>query len=344
MITPEDIRPALESCLGSVLTEDEWQFLIAELYVDEVVNGETGINGLAATVRRFRKTWRRAPSTRGVRQSASGANALTRAGAIARMLAADADREELVANFRRVHVADFPVDLHKVDAWIQRVAKADGPSTAYLSVKVPDGVEILSSVKAAVTKPPLTISEDNPGVMVQRVYLNFITRWLSEDEDSEQQIAVREGGTLDALRQVSQQLSRQFCWEEASATHFVLTGTIPPMVPIWSRGSFPSNYSSLARIVLTIDPALSPREVVSYYRARRSQLAGSRHRDLSEKHLQLAAFTSTRPEGESLRDRMNAWNDTHEQWRYEQETNFGRDCSQAVRRLLHPTYASRIQI
>ena len=78
------------------------------------------------------------------------------------------------------------------------------------------------------------------------------------------------------------------------------------------------------------------------YRAERTQLAGSRHRDLSETHLQLAAFTSNRLAGESWKDRMNVWNETYDQWRYERETNFARDCSQAVRRLLHPDYIAAL--
>ena len=106
-----------------------------------------------------------------------------------------------------------------------------------------------------------------------------------------------EGGTLDALRQVSEHLSRHYGWEEGWATEFVLTDRIPPIRPIESSSSLPSTFTSLARIVLTIDPALSPKEVMDKYRAERTQLAGNRHRDLSEKHLQLAAFTSSRPAG-----------------------------------------------
>ena len=342
MINPDGIRKELEDHLGSVLTDDEWQFLVERRHVDEVVSGDTGIAGLAAEVRIFRKAWRRAPSEREVKQQASVTSDKTRAEAIARMLATDASKQDRVENFRLVHMAAFPLDPNEVDRWIRNVADADGPSTAFLSVKVPHGVEILHSQGTVVTKPPLTISEETPAVLVQKVHLTFMTRSLQTEEypdiEVEQQIAVREGGTLDALRQVSEHLSRHYGWEEGWATEFVLTDRIPPIRPIESSSSLPSTFTSLARIVLTIDPALSPREVMDKYRAERTQLAGNRHRDLSEKHLQLAAFTSSRPAGESWKDRMNVWNDTYDQWRYERETNFGRDCSQAVRRLLHPAY------
>jgi hypothetical protein len=50
---------------------------------------------------------------------------------------------------------------------------------------------------------------------------------------------------------------------------------------------------ALSRIALTIDPALSPQEVAEHYRQIRQEIMPARHRDLSEKHLQLALFSGT---------------------------------------------------
>jgi hypothetical protein len=67
-------------------------------------------------------------------------------------------------------------------------------------------------------------------------------------------------------------------------------------------------------------------------------MVGARYRELSPKHLQLAAFCSGRPEGEALSAQLKAWNAAHPKWRYGQVTNFGRDRSRARQRLLAPNY------
>ena len=87
---------------------------------------------------------------------------------------------------------------------------------------------------------------------------------------------------------------------------------------------------------MTVDPALSPREVADYYRERREEIVGKRHRDLSEKHMQLALSAATRPEGQTLGQSMEIWNQEHPDWSYKAVTNFGKDCKNALRRLLHP--------
>ncbi len=60
---------------------------------------------------------------------------------------------------------------------------------------------------------------------------------------------------------------------------------------------------------------------------------------MEAKHLQLAIFLSTHPEG-PWRERMEAWNAEHEAehpgWHYRNESQFGRDATHARRRILDP--------
>jgi hypothetical protein len=58
---------------------------------------------------------------------------------------------------------------------------------------------------------------------------------------------------------------------------------------------------------------------------------------MSEKHIRLALFTFARPQ-ETLKTAMAAWNKLYKglgpKWRYQQESNFGRDRLAAKRRAL----------
>jgi len=208
-------------------------------------------------------------------------------------------------------------------------------------VALPTGYEVRLSptFTFATTEPPLTISEKTPAILVHKRYLSYLRYGVDEvEEDPTGEVPTAEGGVLDRLRQLSQSLARFYGWDEAAATNFVLTGEVPFMPSIETRASVPFSYTTTARISLTIDPALSPREVANHYRRMRGRILEGRHRELTAKHLRLATFAAARPAGETLRERMAAWNKEYPNWKYKRETNFGRDCTQAVRRLLHPDY------
>ncbi len=65
---------------------------------------------------------------------------------------------------------------------------------------------------------------------------------------------------------------------------------------------------------------------------------GKKYRRLSEKHLRLVLFSLDRSPEEPLAQQMQGWNEAHPEWRYEHVTNFGRDRTQAQRRVLHPDF------
>jgi hypothetical protein len=92
----------------------------------------------------------------------------------------------------------------------------------------------------------------------------------------------------------------------------------------------------LSVIHLAIDPGMSPKEVTESYLEARKSLLGTRHRDLSEKHLALAVFIAIQPLELSWPERMAQWNHLFASrgWGYSQVANFSHDCLQAQRRLL----------
>lgn len=356
MIATDDIREKLERELDRGLPDAAWDFLVERGWVNDVRWADMTIHELAEQARAHERAWARPATarTRAPRMLASGKRAKAaktapgRQEVVSRLLAAEAAKDEKIRSFREEVLGGSLMKPQDVHRWIERQAEEDGPPSRWLTVPLPTGYEVRSSTTFATTEPPLTISEKTPAILVEKRYLRFLTcRVWEGEEDPRREVSTVEGAVLDRLRQLSESLAGLYGWDRASVTNFVLTGDIPLVPSIESRASmrvFP--YRTLTRISLTIDPALSPREVADHYRRVRGRILEGRHRELSDKHMCLATFAAGRPAGEKWRERMAAWNKEHPEhpdWKYKTETNFGRDCAQAVRRLLHPDYGSKLK-
>jgi hypothetical protein len=92
------------------------------------------------------------------------------------------------------------------------------------------------------------------------------------------------------------------------------------------------------RIVLTIDPALSPAELVKRYKEVRTKVIPHRYRSLSTKYLLLAAFIAEQQEEDTWEQKRLKWNNQYPQYSYGQDTNFARDASRAINHILNPRY------
>jgi len=351
MITPEDIRRELEAELGHPLRDKVWDDLVEGRWVHEVEDGEADVAALARHVRHVVGVYgdpyaSRADTPRTLPRSNGEPGARLSGGreeVISHLLAAEAMNDEGVQAFRISVLENSLLTRDEVETWIERQAQADGPPSAWLSVPVPPEYNLKASEKGATTEPPLTISNERPAVLVQRRYLSYLSHRESPDSDPRREVPTADAGALERLRQLSEALALRYGWDQALATNFVLTGEIPLAPLIETRSSVPHPLTALARISLTIDPALSPREVADHYRRIRGEIVGARHRDQSEKHMRLATFTAARPAGETLRKRMAAWNKEYPEWRYKEKRNFDRDCKKAIQRLLHPDYGPKIE-
>src|SRR6266487_1574239 len=138
--------------------------------------------------------------------------------------------------------------------------------------------------------------------------------------DDIKEIPTTFNGISEDLRQLSERLANEYGWTEADATLFVLTNHPPEIRPLTST-SQSRQLPALSRIVLTIDPALSPQEVAEHYRQLRQEILLARHRDLSEKHLQLAVFSVTQPKQGTWQQKMDKWNSDHPDWKYKEASN-----------------------
>lgn len=151
--------------------------------------------------------------------------------------------------------------------------------------------------------------------------------------------------TLNRLKKLSKELAKEYQWTEVTASIFLLTDATPEVLLYKAKSTYRKPLFTASRITLTLDPALTDQEVAAIYRKERQKMlkrdrrGKARFYTQSEKHLQLALFEATQPEGKTYRMKMNDWNKKFpKKWRYKHESHFGRDSKKAVQRLLQPDY------
>jgi hypothetical protein len=102
---------------------------------------------------------------------------------------------------------------------------------------------------------------------------------------------------LDRLRKLSGSLAAGYLWQEAQATWFVLTGTVPAVPPVraWRQPKVHMRYS-YDTITLEVATWVPPQVVQAAFREARRQLWGKKHknRPIGEKNLKLLRFVLKR--------------------------------------------------
>ena len=143
------------------------------------------------------------------------------------------------------------------------------------------------------------------------------------------------GSTLDRLRRLGERLATEYKWSNAQATAFILADRIPLIGSLVITQKFHSR-PLLSRIVIEVDPTLSPREVLEAYRRKRIEiLPFRRYRNLTNKHIQLALFNAKLSKGKTWAVKMAEWNKSQPpEWAYKDVGNFCHDSLEARRHLL----------
>ncbi len=158
-------------------------------------------------------------------------------------------------------------------------------------------------------------------------------------------IRIPPNGIISRLKKTATRLAFQLpCWEEAWAVMFILTGEQPPIPQARAFVQECWPFRALDRIVLILDPRLSPREVAEMYSPVRKEFTRGyfqRDKPISDKHLEIAVFAAKKRNSnnrdavtwERLRDE---WNDEHKEWAYEGDVRavrFSRDARNAWERV-----------
>lgn len=327
MINADETKTALNQMLAGRLTVELWDFLDGEGYVNAVLdpNEPETLNDLAVKARKVlavsgAKQPANAPKMllekNTIDKTSKGADRhRMRQKALSVLFAKHAKQDEHVNFFRKKFLSkEFPLPWEKVENWIFRA----------------EYEEIKKHKKETYWAYAGTLEYGVPGTQYAH------------------RVPVAKDGKLNALRVISEYLAYKYRWTEAQATVFVLTD-VPPLVTTHESSSTHGEPLSVtSRITLTLDPVLTDKEVAAIYRRARQRMLKKdkkgkvRFRVLGDKAHSLAIFEAKRPEGKTYKEKMKSWNKEvskeHPEWKYEQESIFGRDCKKATQRLLEPDY------
>jgi hypothetical protein len=344
-------RQALEARLRSPLADGEWDLLREWGNAQEIegmLDGDESLSdALDVAVNKVRGMHRvYAAGPEGFARVA-GAPSMgpkrrlpPRQHAISLLIADEASREKSVIAFRESVLGDNLLQWSEVKGWIERLSAEEVSgqiySTALVTVPVPLGTEVEVDETGVYFTPSLVL-EHVPHA--QASWGSTILKYLPEGAEWQDVIKVCPGGVLDRLRRLSNMLADRYQWSESTATVFVLTG-VPPLVDdVTSSEQRDLVRPVLSRIVLTVDPTVSPKRLAVLYSRWRTTALGPRYRPQTSKSLRLAvAAARGRNEGLSWRSCMREWNEKYApefgDKRYRDVSNFTRDALRALRRLL----------
>jgi hypothetical protein len=268
--------------------------------------------------------------------------------ACSNLVAQHADEDGEVKEIRTRVLSEKFLGPLEVEPWIAARYSGQGAPTLWGPLPPPD-----TSSRSYDDVPKVSSggSEELPSVSVPASHTPGQRRWLYFIRAEEgivparrplARVATRVGGILDQLRLCSESLSLRYPWHAAQATTFLLTGFTPVLEPL-SVALMRRQPPALTRLTLTLDLSVPPDQLVRRYQEIRKLVFAGRHRELSDKHSELAAFSSGRPPRERWAQKMEVWNETygstHSRWKYTQEKNFARDCRKAVQRTLGGKFA-----
>jgi hypothetical protein len=245
-------------------------------------------------------------------------------GILSRLLAQMAARAESVVTYRSEVLKGQMLSLAEVGPWIEARRNEDGPPTLRVTFSAPDDPGYVTDSQGALwLKRPVQ-------TLTGCTFDELILLYCVPEDRLVHRVATREGGVLDRLRLIAEELREGFDWHPAQATLFVLTGYVP-----WVRRLYTETRMEglRAKIRFDIDPSAPPQWVLQNYKEARRQWH-ARWRPLSEKHSALAWEMATWSLGKPWTERLSEWNERYPKWRYQQESNFRRDAAKARSRVL----------
>jgi len=321
-----DLRMVIDKHLDRPLFDAEW-LLVQTTWRLALQRNEIEAAGIAASVKQWRDATQTPQTTPAVPAPKLRADPARQAreDLLSYLFSLMAARLAPVEAFRAEVLGGKLLELGEIENWVQERARVE-KYTVWLEVPVrPD------DRGSVYLNRPATISEAWPATDIQLKWLKYIV-----PGHKSQRVATAAGAVLDRLRLASEYVASQTGCSADYATAFILSGERLPFFSCAQTVVVCSTdiCSALNRIELQIDPTLSPRQVAEVYRQLRAQVFGRRYRAMSEKHVRLALFTLSRPDGEALKSAMTVWNKRYPKWRYRQESNFGRDRIAAKRRAL----------
>lgn len=334
-------RQLFDQDLDPPLSDHEWQWIQNSEPYRKFQKREVQSPAVVAHVEQTRAAFGKEVRLRGELPPCESEEALSA------VLASIAEKTEPVLNFRSEYLGGKLLAPEKVADWVEARSREDGKGDRRVSIEVLNpslwdemkDAEIRSFMwslpRAALQLPEVVSVLPAPVTLLQ--YHSYqetptstgrlIVRWPTPQKPRP---------VLFRLYLAADWLSRTFGWRDINAVDFILTGAVPPPAPQSRyRASLNSQYPVLNRLTLEINPEMSPKELAVWYRDIRQKYFRSRVRSMTAKHIQLAQFYATCDRTAKWKELMAKWNKSARiDWRYRGESNFERDCKQALRRIL----------
>jgi len=264
-----------------------------------------------------------------------GVGVSERSRALSLLLWKDAQKQSATNSVRKGQLARGAfLKFDEVEAWLKEAAQADGPATMFFrGLPAEDSPD--AELEPVLQYGAMLPLYGNSGLRHQLRFSDL--HYGAPTSHWTQRIPVKELGTLDTLRHRSAGLAKWYGWTSAQATLFLLTNLVPVVNEIDCHvRDFPAPIRGRTRVVLEVDPQLTPGQVAAAFREARTRLLGRGTRSLSDKHLRLAQIWALREERSG--ELMKIWNETYPHWDYDSLRQFNRDVSVARRRVVDPAY------
>ena len=332
------LKLELENIHGESISDSMWDYLQQKGLVQDVVDGKINLNDLEEIIKEIQiaSGLRSKPKDRllyPLNKVKILPNA-DRVSALSVAIATLASKSKKLIDFRRKELNNKVINITDVHKWIKSKNTQATNSSFIAKIEIPNSHKpIRNNDGSYKITPPLNISQAKN---IEADYLNFLDKKLVNIK----KIPVIKDSSLDNLRLLSIELSKEFSWQQSESTMFILTDYIPKIDPINSKYIKNNYFKGLSKIHMEIDPTTSPKDVMVKYSKFRQEFISGRHRDLSSKHLNLAIFYAKKNKREKWMESMNTWNSnygiTKPSWKYEVVTNFALHCKRAFEKLVSP--------
>src|SRR5918999_3888064 len=274
------------------------------------------------------------------------------------LLARQAEQDERVEAFRTEVMGNELLKPSEIKDWVLTQVEREGlPKTHWVTIPVvpsPNGPIQTRWRSGNITKWEPDPSHPTPAYKAEWEPLRANIPSDDSNPDDRYDLTptlwtpIRHDGVLGRLRDVAEHLinprdplkSPRYPWSKEEATTFILTNLPPIVNEVDVRFQESPTLPGATRIILTIDPTLSPAELAEQYKRVRAEVLPKRYRSLTAKHLRLAAFVSQRSEEKTWEQTRLDWHKWCEEegypaeYKYDDAISFSRAARDAVNHLL----------
>lgn len=368
-MSEEKVRCDLDRVLGYPSVDVIWEYLVDKFYVEEVESEERSIKELAYEYRRIAQVARETSGRDRLVERGKGLGREVGRGEVRRTDAGNRLRDEIfhreasrlpdVVEWRKSNLGDFAgfvLAAAQVTPWLEEAGEKDWTPHGRegLAWLYCHDAEFRSNMFLTLPASTLGWMPEPPGVIVtppdqpSEARLEFYEgphylKWVHEGETLFMEIP--RDGKLIYLKAVAYVVSYRFCLREEEAVNYILSAsTISPLAGDY-RVVEPFFNPSRTFVSLTLDPAMSDKEVLALYNRARRHLPRTRKRPLSDQIMELVRFCHARVGFVSAdRRAQRPWGDLMREWnrarpaeqRFEDERDFRKAYARALTGLFPP--------